>query len=456
MRIFVKPHSIQVETVPVNELEINVTKCKFEFSKEITNEFTKEAYFTLDGKTYKQIIFDNKCDIPSEVLVKEGTIEIGVVAFNDEKRYNPTPVYITSWKGSLKEADNSEPVTPSEVEQCEREIQQAIIDLQNVDTIKGADGRGIVDIIKTSTEGLVDTYTIFYTDETTSTYEVTNGASGGGGSVDIDNSTITTNANDEIQTVGIIDRNTGNADKIWTGTTQQYNSIQNKDTNTFYYITDDDATLVSDIQINNNSIVSSGTANIVTKTAYNSLNNRIATENDLPDISGKQDTLVSGTNIKTINNTSLLGSGNITISGGGGTATDVQINGTSIVSNNTANIITNTAYNSSSNKIATMSDVPDISGKQDKIPVETSSQTTITIDPNKYYSFGEAASLNITLGTPTDNTIYNEYMFEFNSGATPTSLTLPNTVEWVQTPTIEASKTYQVSIVNNIGIIVGV
>ena len=32
----------------------------------------------------------------------------------------------------------------------------------------------------------------------------------------------------------------------------------------------------------------------------------------------KQDTLISGTNIKTINNQSLLGSGNITIEGGGG------------------------------------------------------------------------------------------------------------------------------------------
>lgn len=38
--------------------------------------------------------------------------------------------------------------------------------------------------------------------------------------------------------------------------------------------------------------------------------------------------------------------------------TDVQINGTSIVSNGVANILTNTAYNSSSNKIATMSDIP--------------------------------------------------------------------------------------------------
>ena len=35
-------------------------------------------------------------------------------------------------------------------------------------------------------------------------------------------------------------------------------------------------------------------------------------------IKGKQDNLVSGTNIKTINSQSLLGSGNIVISGAGG------------------------------------------------------------------------------------------------------------------------------------------
>jgi hypothetical protein len=43
--------------------------------------------------------------------------------------------------------------------------------------------------------------------------------------------------------------------------------------------------------------------------------------------------------------------------GGGGTATTVQINGTSITSNNVANILTNSAYNASSNKIATMNDI---------------------------------------------------------------------------------------------------
>lgn len=36
------------------------------------------------------------------------------------------------------------------------------------------------------------------------------------------------------------------------------------------------------------------------------------------EVKSKQDTLASGTNIKTINNQSILGTGNITISGAGG------------------------------------------------------------------------------------------------------------------------------------------
>lgn len=41
--------------------------------------------------------------------------------------------------------------------------------------------------------------------------------------------------------------------------------------------------------------------------------------------SGKQDTLISGTNIKTINNESILGSGNIVISGGSGSANIIEL-----------------------------------------------------------------------------------------------------------------------------------
>jgi len=42
---------------------------------------------------------------------------------------------------------------------------------------------------------------------------------------------------------------------------------------------------------------------------------------------------------------------------GGGSVDDVQVNGTSIVSSGTANLVTNTAYNASTNKVATMADV---------------------------------------------------------------------------------------------------
>lgn len=67
----------------------------------------------------------------------------------------------------------------------------------------------------------------------------------GGGSVDVDNKSITTNSSDEIQTVGVINsRDSSTAVKTWTGTKAQYDAIVTKDANTLYNITDDtDVTL---------------------------------------------------------------------------------------------------------------------------------------------------------------------------------------------------------------------
>lgn len=98
----------------------------------------------------------------------------------------------------------------------------------------------------------------------------------------------------------------------------------------------------------------------------------------------------------------------------------------------------------------------DISGKANKISVVQTSASTIEINPNTFYKFGEVASLNITLASITDNTIYNEYMFEFVSGSTATTLTLPSSIKWLETPTIDANKIYQCSIVDNVGLLVGV
>ena len=103
----------------------------------------------------------------------------------------------------------------------------------------GEDGRGIVSILKTATVGLVDTYTITYTDGTTSTFDVTNGQDGTGGGSD-------------------------------------YTDLTNKPS-------------INDVTLEGNKSLSE---------------------------LGVQATLTSGTNIKTINNESILGSGNITIEGG--------------------------------------------------------------------------------------------------------------------------------------------
>ena len=145
-------------------------------------------------------------------------------------------------------------------------------------------------------------------------------------------------------------------------------------------------------------------------------------------VQDKQDTLVSGTNIKTINNTSLLGSGNITI-GGGGTATDVQINGTSITSSNTANIRTNSAYNASSNKIATMSDVP-------TVPTNISSFTndagyiTKSVNDLTNYTLSSALSTVATSGsyndlsnTPTIPTVNDGKLTFYKNNAKVTDFT---------------------------------
>lgn len=54
-----------------------------------------------------------------------------------------------------------------------------------------------------------------------------------------DDVTINRNTDDELQAIGVIDNNGGNALKTWTGTLAQYNAIVTKDSNTLYNITDD-------------------------------------------------------------------------------------------------------------------------------------------------------------------------------------------------------------------------
>ena len=93
----------------------------------------------------------------------------------------------------------------------------------------------------------------------------------------------------------------------------------------------------------------------------------------------------------------------------------------------------------------------------------TGTTPTLSIcDANTFYVFGTVTSITInTLAISigenlSQENIYCEYMFQFTSDSTTaTTLNLPSDVKWINTPTIEVGKTYQVSIVNNLAVIGG-
>lgn len=116
----------------------------------------------------------------------------------------------------------------------------------------------------------------------------------------------------------------------------------------------------------------------------------------------KQATLVSGTNIKTINGTSLLGSGDIAISSGGG------------------------------NKVTTV----------------TTTTTTISSFPANTTYLVKAKATKITISAfaaPSDSTTNAVYSIIFTSSSSGTTLSLPTAVRWAndEPPSIAVSTLYE-------------
>lgn len=134
MKIIVKPHDIQIsETDTVNEGEYNITQLNFEFSAEYTDDLVKKAIFIgNDNKAYEMIIDNNTCNIPSEILVKQQSVFLGVYAYKITGselvlRYSPSPVIFPIIDGSYK-ADSvpSEEITPSQFEQYLQLLQNGL------------------------------------------------------------------------------------------------------------------------------------------------------------------------------------------------------------------------------------------------------------------------------------------------------------------------------------------
>lgn len=74
------------------------------------------------------------------------------------------------------------------------------------------------------------------------------------------------------------------------------------------------------------------------------------------------------------------------------------------------------------------------------------SDTTFELPPNQYHTWGEVASLTLTLGAGTDGQA-NGYWFSFDSGDTATTLSLPETVQ--TDIVVEPNMHYECSIVGN-------
>ena len=72
--------------------------------------------------------------------------------------------------------------------------------------------------------------------------------------------------------------------------------------------------------------------------------------------------------------------------------------------------------------------------------------TTFTLPPNEYHTWGEVSSLTLTLGAETSG-VANGYWFSFDSGDTATTLSLPDTVK--TDIVVEPNMHYECSIVGN-------
>ena len=81
------------------------------------------------------------------------------------------------------------------------------------------------------------------------------------------------------------------------------------------------------------------------------------------------------------------------------------------------------------------------------------------IEPNKFFiwttAFTTGQVLFVTFDGITNPDIYNEYMIQFRTGETIPTLSFPAGVKWNLALDLDINITYQISVVNNIGLIVG-
>lgn len=91
---------------------------------------------------------------------------------------------------------------------------------------------------------------------------------------------------------------------------------------------------------------------------------------------------------------------------------------------------------------------------EQKYTSATSSSGTVELSDTKMFILGEQSAVTITLPSGAESN-GREYLCQFTASSSGCTLSVPDTVSWLggDTPTINAGKTYQLSIVNNLAVI---
>lgn len=88
----------------------------------------------------------------------------------------------------------------------------------------------------------------------------------------------------------------------------------------------------------------------------------------------------------------------------------------------------------------------------DNVVGDSNGNASLTLRMNMLHVVTNCTRLSVYISLAEGN----EGIFQFTCGSTPVTLVMPSTVKWINEPTIEANKTYQVSVLNNIAVIGGV
>ena len=152
---------------PTEEAQLRAVITAFESGKTISEIAASTEVFTTDVLEVVQSAVSKKATIAQIVTLVNS--QLGIAAISSKlsgieagAQVNTIESIVAGTNVTIDITDPNKPVI-------------------NVPVVNGEDGRGIVSNDKTSTNGLVDTYTITYTDGSTSTYDVVNGTVGADG-----------------------------------------------------------------------------------------------------------------------------------------------------------------------------------------------------------------------------------------------------------------------------------